>query len=90
MEPHTGPQRTCVGCRGKGPKAGLLRVVSDPRGGAIVDPSGSAPGRGAYVHREMGCAETAVRTQGFARALRVVLGAEEAARLMNEIGRQSA
>lgn len=90
MVGDTGPERTCVGCRGKGPKSELLRVVSDARGGAILDPSGSAPGRGAYVHREMGCAEAALRTRAFARALRVVLGAEEAVRLRNEIRRQSA
>jgi predicted RNA-binding protein YlxR (DUF448 family) len=90
MERRTGPERTCVGCRGKGPKAGLLRVVSDAGQGAIVDLSGSAPGRGAYVHREMTCAESALRAQAFARALRVALGAEEAVRLRNEIGRQSA
>jgi predicted RNA-binding protein YlxR (DUF448 family) len=90
MARHAEPERTCVGCREKGPKDELLRVVPDARHGAIVDPSGSARGRGAYVHRETECAETALRTRAFARALRVVLGAEEAARLRNEIGRQSA
>ena len=90
MQRHTGPERTCVGCRRKGPKAGLLRVVSHAGRGAIVDLSGSAPGRGAYVHRETECAESALRTKAFARSLRVALGAEEAVRLRNEIGRQSA
>jgi len=90
MQRHAGPERTCIGCRGKAPKAGLLRLVPDAGGSAIVDLSGSAPGRGAYVHPQTECAESALRTQAFARALRVVLGAEEAVRLRNEIGRHSA
>jgi uncharacterized protein len=89
MARDTEPERTCVGCRGKGPKVDLLRVVSVAGSGVRIDSSGSATGRGAYLHREMECAEAALRTRALARALRVVLGAEEAARLRNEIGRQS-
>ncbi len=50
----------------KAPKAELLRVVRLAGGEVAVDPTGSAPGRGAYVHRDVGCVEAAVRSRAFA------------------------
>jgi predicted RNA-binding protein YlxR (DUF448 family) len=61
--------------------------VIDGVKGITVDPSGSAPGRGAYVHPEPGCADEALRSRAFGRSLRVRVNEEEAARLRNEIGR---
>ena len=81
------PERTCVGCRVKAPKAELLRFVRQVGGEATVDPSGSAPGRGAYVHRDVGCVEAAVRSRAFTRALRTGLTADAAARLGNDLQR---
>jgi uncharacterized protein len=77
------PERTCVGCRGKAPKRDLIRVARVRKGDAVVDPSWSAPGRGAYVHRDAGCIETAMRTKAFERALRTGLSVDAAARLGN-------
>jgi len=48
------PQRTCVGCREVHPKRTLTRVVSSPDG-VIVDTSGKAHGRGAYLHDRREC-----------------------------------
>jgi uncharacterized protein len=70
------PERTCVGCRASAPKAALVRVARSPAGGVAVDPTGSAPGRGAYVHRSAACVEAALRKGGLARSLRVGLGPE--------------
>jgi hypothetical protein len=78
------PERSCVGCRGRAPKAELLRVVRS-RDGVRVDPLGRAPGRGAYVHRDQGCVDVAVRRGALARALRVGLAKEELARLRGDI-----
>lgn len=40
-------------------------------GGAIVpDPSGLSPGRGAWVHADPGCLDTALARKAFGRALR--------------------
>jgi predicted RNA-binding protein YlxR (DUF448 family) len=75
------PERTCVGCRGKAAKRDLIRVARVHEGDAVVDPSGSAPGRGAYVHRDAGCIETAIRTSAFERALGAGLSEDAAARL---------
>ena len=78
------PERSCVGCRRRAPKADLLRVVRTPSG-VRVDPLGTAPGRGAYVHRDRACVTAAVRRGALVRALRVGLAEEELARLRNDI-----
>lgn len=79
------PERTCVGCRGRSSKSDLLRIVLDRSGGVVADPSGSAPGRGAYVHRYPVCMQAAVRGGGLARALRADVGGIELGRLMEPI-----
>ena len=48
------PQRTCVGCREVHPKRTLTRIVNSPEG-VIVDLSGKAHGRGAYLHDRRDC-----------------------------------
>ena len=75
------PERTCVGCRGRGPKGDLLRVARTAEGRIAADPAGTAPGRGAYVHRDPGCVETALVRGGFGRSLRTGVGQEEAGSL---------
>ena len=70
---HT-PVRTCIGCRVRGPKQQLLRVVavgSDEGSLVVADPGARAPGRGAYLHPTLACLEFAVRRRALARALRV-------------------
>ena len=81
------PERTCVGCRKKVPKRNLVRVARVPDGAVVPDPSGSAPGRGAYVHLDAGCIDAAMRSRAFDRALRTGLTADAAARLGNDLER---
>ena len=85
MRPRKEPQRTCVGCRAVSDKRALLRVVREPTGRVAVDPTGRAPGRGAYLHPDPGCVATAARRGALGRTLRVALGPEQAASLMREI-----
>ena len=77
-------ERSCVACRERAPKAELLRIVR-AAAGARVDRIGSAPGRGAYVHRDPACADAVVRRGALASALRSGLTQEELARLRNDI-----
>ena len=65
-----GPVRTCVGCRLRADRAGLLRVVVAD-GVLVVDPGRRLPGRGASVHPDPACVELADKRRAFARALRV-------------------
>ena len=48
------PRRTCVGCREVLPKRSMVRIVNGPEG-VIVDLTGKAHGRGAYLHDKQEC-----------------------------------
>ena len=61
--------RTCLGCRERADKFLLVRVVARD-GEAVVDVSATLPGRGAWVHPIIRCAETAVARKAIARGLR--------------------
>lgn len=47
------PMRTCVITREKLPKQELIRVVRTPEGEVIVDLTGKANGRGAYLKKDI-------------------------------------
>ncbi|GAA1484475.1 YlxR family protein [Brachybacterium fresconis] len=69
------PERTCVGCRQVSPRDQLVRLVreSAPDGAAPrvrPDPTGSAVGRGAWLHPDTSCLDLALRRGGFARSFR--------------------
>lgn len=46
------PMRTCVITKEKCEKRDLLRIVRTPDGKVIVDPTGKANGRGAYLKKD--------------------------------------
>ena len=46
------PMRTCVVTKEKLPKKELIRVVRTPEGTVIIDETGKANGRGAYLRKE--------------------------------------
>jgi uncharacterized protein len=68
--------RTCVACRQEGGKRELIRVVRNPDGVAAVDPTGRAPGRGAYLHRSPECVEMARKRRALDRALGAIVQPE--------------
>ena len=43
------PLRMCIACREMKPKKEMLRVVKNADGEINADPTGKAPGRGAYI-----------------------------------------
>lgn len=47
------PMRTCVITKEKLPKSELIRVVRTPLGEIIVDETGRANGRGAYLKKDI-------------------------------------
>ncbi len=75
------PERTCVACRSRDQKRGLIRLVRTPDGQVEVDPTGRRPGRGAYLCPDPACWEAALKKKALNRALRVVLTPEEVHRL---------
>jgi uncharacterized protein len=77
----SGPERMCIGCRRADGKANLVRVVRRTAGQIGPDPSGTAPGRGAYVHPDRRCVEAATRKGVLAKALRTSIEPDELGRL---------
>jgi len=69
------PQRTCVGCREVLSKRDLIRIVRSADG-VKNDPTGKEAGRGAYIHDQISCWETALQG-ALARALKVDLTNQE-------------
>lgn len=57
------PMRTCVITGEKLPKKDLIRVVRTPDGNIIVDESGKANGRGAYLKKDITTFEKAQKTK---------------------------
>jgi predicted RNA-binding protein YlxR (DUF448 family) len=82
------PERSCVGCRRRDRRDVLLRIVRSANGTLRVDPSASAPGRGAYVHRDPRCVEAAFVRDGLSRALRAGGQRDGADRLRGMIERE--
>lgn len=62
--------RKCVGCGESRPKQELLRIVMTPEGTVMIDHSGKANGRGAYLCDNPVCLEQARRRNSFHRSFR--------------------
>ena len=66
------PQRTCIGCRGKGGRSVLLRIaVSEDGATLVLDSRKAMPGRGAWLHADETCLSQATTRRAWGRALRL-------------------
>ena len=63
------PMRSCVVTGEKLPKKELIRVVRTPEGNIIVDGSGKANGRGAYLKKSIETFEKAEKSKILNRKL---------------------
>jgi uncharacterized protein len=64
------PARTCVACRDEAGKRTLVRFTRNSEGVVVEDPTGRAPGRGAYLHDDPDCRALALKKRSLERALR--------------------
>lgn len=65
------PLRTCVVTKENLPKKELLRVVRTPEKKVIVDLTGKANGRGAYIKKDIEVLEKAIKSKILERRLEV-------------------
>ncbi len=65
------PLRRCVATHEQLPKKELIRVVRTPQQEVVVDLSGKANGRGAYLKRSIEAVELAQKKKVLNRALNV-------------------
>ncbi len=77
------PQRTCIACRQVKTKKEMVRIVRNPEQGVIVDETGKARGRGAYLCKDPVCWQRGLAQNLLARALKGAISAEDDRRLKN-------
>ena len=65
------PMRSCVVTLEKLPKKELIRVVRTPEGNVIIDETGKANGRGAYLKKDIETFEKAKKSKIINKKLEV-------------------
>ncbi|MCR4716474.1 MAG: YlxR family protein [Lachnospiraceae bacterium] len=63
--------RTCVGCRNSFDKKELIRVIRNQDGLILIDKTGRANGRGAYICNDLNCFKLAKKNHGLERSLKI-------------------
>ena len=79
------PLRKCITCGEGKEKKDLIRIVRDKDKNVIVDKSGRANGRGAYICINNDCLEKAEKTRKLSRTLEVEIPNHIYEDLKNEI-----
>ena len=79
------PQRSCLGCGLKTDKNKLIRIVKTPEGQVVIDKTGKAPGRGAYICLNIECLKEAIKRKSVERALNIKLSDDLIVELSNQV-----
>ena len=80
------PMRTCVITGEKLPKKDLIRVVRTPEGNVVVDESGKANGRGAYLKKDIETFEKAEKSKILNKRLEVEVPSSIYEELKSKVG----
>ena len=80
------PMRTCVITGEKLPKKELIRVVRTTEGNVIVDDTGKANGRGAYIKLSLETIEKAEKSKILNKKLEVEVPSSIYEELRNKVG----
>lgn len=75
------PQRTCIACRETQDKRGLIRIIRTPAQEVVIDPTGKANGRGAYLCHKTECWDKGLQKKLLANALKTTLSVADIERL---------
>lgn len=67
------PMRSCVVTKEKCEKKDLLRIVRTPEGNVLVDITGKANGRGAYLKKDLEVINKAEKTKILERILEIAI-----------------
>lgn len=79
------PSRICVGCKEAKEKKGMVRIVRTPEDTVCLDETGKLNGRGAYLCRNAGCLQLAIKSKGLERSLKAHIPEEILASLKEEM-----
>ena len=70
------PMRQCVGCGEMKEKKSLIRIIRTPEGRILLDRTGRANGRGAYICDDPACLAAARKKKSLNRAFRMQVSEE--------------
>ena len=80
------PMRKCVGCGEMKEKKELIRVIKTPEDEILLDTTGRANGRGAYICNNAECLKKAVKNRGLERSLKSQIPTDVLERMEKELG----
>jgi predicted RNA-binding protein YlxR (DUF448 family) len=80
------PMRKCVGCGEMKEKKDLIRVIKTPEDEILLDKTGRANGRGAYICNSRECFGKAVKNKGLERSLKSRIPDDVTMRIEKELG----
>ncbi|MCR5155926.1 MAG: YlxR family protein [Butyrivibrio sp.] len=80
------PTRKCVGCGEMKEKKELIRIIKTPENEILMDTTGKANGRGAYICNNAECFRKAVKNKGLERSLKSSIPADVLERIEKELG----
>lgn len=79
------PLRQCVGCGEMKSKKDMIRVIKTPEDDIVIDVTGKANGRGAYLCPNGECLKKAIKSKGLERSLKVRILPEVYGQLVKEM-----
>ena len=79
------PMRKCVGCGEMKEKKKMIRILKTPEDEIILDTTGRANGRGAYICNSADCLAKAIKNKGLERSLKSQIPEDVSARLKEEL-----
>ena len=81
------PMRKCTGCGEQKPKKELVRVVKTPDGEILLDLTGKASGRGAYICNSAECLKKARKSKRIDRTFEMTIPDEIYEQMEEEISK---
>ena len=81
------PLRKCTGCGEQKPKKELVRVVKTPDGEILLDLTGKASGRGAYICNNAECLKKARKSKRIERTFEMTIPDEVYKQMEEEISK---
>lgn len=79
------PKRKCIGCNETKLKKELIRIVKNKEGEILVDKTGKANGRGAYICDNIECLEKAIKAKKLEKSFETKINDEIYDELRKEI-----
>ena len=80
------PMRKCVGCGQMLEKREMIRVLKTPEDEIILDTTGRANGRGAYICNSAECLKKAVKNRGLEKSLKAQIPEDILEQMNKELG----